>query len=381
MLFLILKETWEQRDRLFDDAVTSFDRSMLIRMNLFCIQPLMTAFHECGHAAAIIYFGGGIQEVRYGVWSGAVVPDRTFNDIQQIIVSASGPGIECLIGFVFLFLAYIEKSPAVITFWAYAAMFNFGFSLVLLPLLDVLKNGDFYKIYKLTDSQTFPIVVSVHLGLIAIALFFAKSKYTTSWYRRKTNPEWVEQENLLKESINKNKTAESYFELALFYATTKEYSLARQTIKNCLEVDKTFHQARLVLAEIDLEKDFPTKAMEQCNFVIESISNSSPKNELALSHALTLKAEALANRYRSKDEESEALELLNEAIDLAPGYGDPLLRKALTLSGYGRSEQAIEILNSLIVHSNSLKWFNPSKAHDILPELNSLSSGNPHRKP
>ncbi|QQR59048.1 MAG: M50 family metallopeptidase [Candidatus Melainabacteria bacterium] len=341
----------------------------------------MTAFHECGHAAAIIYFGGGIQEVRYGVWSGAVVPDRGFNDIQQIIISASGPGIECFFGFVFLFLAYIEKSPAVITFWTYAALFNFGFSLVLLPLFDFDKEGDFFKIYKHTDSQTFPIVVSVHLGLIAIALFIAKSKFTTRWYKKKTNPEWVEKESELKDAISKDASAANYYELALFYATANEYSLARQTIKKCLEIDKNYHQARLVLAEIELEKDFPTKALEHCNYVIDSTSNSNQNDQLVYAHALTLKAEAFADRFQSKDDESEAIDLLNKAIELAPGYGDPLLRKALTLSGYGRTEQSMEILNELIVHSNSLKWFNPSKAHDILPELNSLSSGKPHSKP
>lgn len=381
MLFFVLKETWEQRFRLFDDSVTRFDRSMLVRMNLFCIQPLMTAFHECGHAAAILYFGGGIQEVKYGVWSGAVVPDRGFNDIQQIIISASGPGIECFFGFVFLLLAYLEKSPAVITFWTYAAMFNFGFSLVLFPLFDFYKEGDFFKIYKHTDSQTFPVVASVHLGLIAIALFIAKSKFTTRWYKNKTNPEWVEKESALKAAISKDASAANYYELALFYATANEYSLARQTIKKSLEIDKNYHQARLVLAEIELEKDFPTKALEHCNFVIDSTLGSNQNEQLVHAHALTLKAEALADRFQSKDDESEAIDLLNKAIELAPGYGDPLLRKALTLSGYGRTEQSMEILNELIVHSNSLKWFNPSKAHDILPELNSLSSGKPHRKP
>lgn len=377
MLFFVLKETWEQRFRLFDDTVSRFDRSMLVRFNLFCIQPLMTAFHECGHAAAIIFFGAGIKEVEYGVWMGSVLRDRDLSHFQSMIVSACGPGIQCLFGFLFLFLAYIEKSPAITTFWVYAAMFNFGFTLVLYPLLDFLKGGDFYKIYKYADLQTLPIVAGVHLGLLAFVIFIAKSKYTVGWYRQKTSPEWVLQEKILKEKISTEPSAANYFDLALFYATAKDFSLARKTIKTCLEVDQNFHPARLVLAEIELEKDFPSKALEHCNYVIEATSNE----PLFQAHALTLKAEALVDIARSKEKEMESLELLNQAIELAPKYGDPLLRKALILSGFGQTEQAIEILNELIVHSNSLKWFNPSKAHDILPELNSLSSGKPHRKP
>jgi len=377
MLFFVLKETWEQRSRLFDDTVTRFDRSMLLRFNLFCIQPLMTAFHECGHAAAILYFGAGIKEVEYGVWMGSVLRDRNLTNIQSLIVSASGPGIQCLFGFLFLFLAYIEKSPAITIFWVYAAMFNFGMTLVLYPFLDFLSNGDFYKIYKYSDSQTLPIVVGVHLGLLAFVIFIAKSKVTTRWYKQKTSPEWVLQEKILKEKVGAEPSAANYFDLALFYATAKDFSLARKTIKACLEIDSNYHPARLVLAEIDLEKDFPSKALQHCNYVIEATLNE----PLFQAHALTLKSEAMVEVDHSKEKEIESIELLNKAIDLAPGYGDPLLRKAITLSWYGRSEQAAEILNELLVHSNSLKWFNPSKAHDILPELNSLSSGKPHRKP
>lgn len=370
VVIFIAKETIEDGIQLFDDQVTQSDRNMLMRLNFFGIQPILTAFHECGHAAVILFFGGSVSKVGYGVWSGFVTPVGDFSNLQHLLIDSAGSLVEIVIAFIFLLLAVIEKSPAMVTFWVYAAIFDLGFSLILYPILSFVEKGDFKRMYLKSDPQYVPVVAAVHIGLLLLLLFLMRSPITRKWYHSKTNPEWVEIETKAKEAASKNPTPENFCKLAMLYNAIKDFCEARKYLNQALEKDPDFHLAKIILGQIELEKNFPTKA----SILFEEVIDKSD-NPLIRAYALTSLAEALIEKNRGEDSLNKSLEYLDQAIDLAPGYGDPLFTKALTLAAFSRKDEALELLSELMVHSNSLNWFNPARVHDILPELNSLHSG------
>src|ERR1700722_20633005 len=82
----------------WDIYVTWTDRSILLRFAMFVLMPIIVFLHECGHAAAILWFGGTIAEFHYGLLWGYVRPNGLFTPEQILIIYLAGNVVEVICG-------------------------------------------------------------------------------------------------------------------------------------------------------------------------------------------------------------------------------------------------------------------------------------------
>ena len=88
LMVMTLRSAWIERQTLWDANVTARDRDLLMRITMFVLMPIVVFLHECGHAAAILQFGGKIAKFHYGIlWGLSLI--HISRSLQTI---STGPG-------------------------------------------------------------------------------------------------------------------------------------------------------------------------------------------------------------------------------------------------------------------------------------------------
>ena len=172
----------------FDDDVRPADRKLLFEAAFFLLTPPAVALHELGHATATWLFGGRVEQFRFALYWGSVLPDRIppFSPTEYGVIAIAGPLVTLALGFGSIAWAVLRPGrPArnllLITF----GQLQLIFGLVVYPLMSVPTGwGDFAIVrnaFNASASHLGDIVIGAY---IALAVVVMRVRSTDAWKRR-----------------------------------------------------------------------------------------------------------------------------------------------------------------------------------------------------
>ncbi len=221
---------------LWDNTLTERDRALLIRIALFVLMPVIVLFHELGHAAATIYFGGKVETFHYGFLWGYVVPSGTFTELQILIIYLAGNVVEIILGLIVLIVGLTASSPPVVALSIYLSFWAIGGTLIFYTLLSVIgAYGDWVAIYTSPIKPLVYLIACIHAIFVAVIIWCLYAERPLLWFARKTNPQMVPRESELLAAIRAEPTVHNYLQLAWHYFY---YGVDKQAKKYVNLIDK-----------------------------------------------------------------------------------------------------------------------------------------------
>ena len=144
----------QNRKSFFDRFVTSEDLGLAWMVAIFLLTPLAVLTHELGHYFVANHFGAtGIELHHRGFWGFVTYqPGPAFDTGKKLMVTAAGPAISVIFGFLSLALAVLLPMRMVFKhILAFFGVFGIAHTLVGYPLIDLTSEfgGDFERIYTL----------------------------------------------------------------------------------------------------------------------------------------------------------------------------------------------------------------------------------------
>lgn len=172
------------RSSFFDEVVTDKDINLAWLAAIFLLTPVAVLAHEGGHYYAAKYFGAtGIELHHRGYWVFVTYnAGPSFDTGKELIVSAAGPGVSVLLGFLSLALAVelpVRKVfKHMLAFFGVVGVFH---TLIGYPLIDLSSalEGDFHQIYSLLPTSGRLIAGLIHVFLLGLLVL--------SWKRPPTH--------------------------------------------------------------------------------------------------------------------------------------------------------------------------------------------------
>ncbi len=376
LAFVMIKEIKKHGREIFDNNLTAFDKDRLLRLAYTFIFPIVVFFHECGHAVATVWAHGVVKEFHYGAWIGYVVAGGNFTPAQDLVITLSGNVVQIIFGFVFLFFALISRSPAMVALWVYSGILSIGGTVVLYTLLSVLTgDGDWAMIYRTPLKEAFNAIAFVHVLLALLMFYLVNGKGPKLWFYKRTHPDWIKRLEVLQKELAKDPSLKNRLLLATQYVIASDFNSARKYLQESSDSD---YRTLLLSAYIEEQENRPSKALTLCQKVLDSYDDP-----IVRSQALCFYANVLPKVPRQENVLERSRQYLDQAIASTPDYGDPYFYKAVNLAQAGDIESAQEILSKLLADSENLnlKWINGGLADEVLPELNSLTTGKRQSRP
>lgn len=181
---------WTERHRMMKDDLNDEDRSLIWRIVLFLVYPILSLIELRSTIVATDMMGGHVGEWTYGLmWYEAVPTELP----QQLIIPAVFCG-EVAQGILALFLIsalFFRPHPFLATLIGYSISFIFGLNLVVEPLLALTGlAGNKWQIAltQTTWEQQLPLIV-VHAGLAVIFLLAVRNSRVRMWFSDLTRPD------------------------------------------------------------------------------------------------------------------------------------------------------------------------------------------------
>ena len=167
----------QNRRSFFDRYVTAEDIDLAWMIALFLLTPIAVLVHEAGHYFMAQHFGATDIEIHHRGYWGFVTYQAgpTFETGESLIVSAAGPGVSVLLGYLSLTLAVVLPTRMVfnhtLAFFGVVGLFH---TLVGYPLIDLTSGmqGDFHSIYTLLPIPARVVAGTIHallLGLLVLS--------------------------------------------------------------------------------------------------------------------------------------------------------------------------------------------------------------------
>jgi hypothetical protein len=327
---LTAKKNWSS---LWDDDLTGQDRSLLMRIAIFIIMPVIVFFHECGHAVATVQCGGEVEKFYYGFLWGYVIPRGTFTDLQVLWIYLAGNLVEILLGVVALTIAFVASAPSIVALGVYVFFWAVGGTLIFYTLLSVLgAYGDWQAIYASPLREAVYGIGVLHAIVVLFIIWAAYSKTTALWFARKTNPGMAEEERKLMARLAQSDSAANLIELAGFYYTHGVYKIANHYVDLVLKNSPEQPQALLISAWLKYAESKYEDAKKVFTFCAQSAHAEPLLQAKAYMGAADAQVQLTLERLRGADGKiedwSEAVSLQSRAHDLVPELGDPLFYRA-----------------------------------------------------
>ena len=173
----------QNRKSFFDDSVTYEDIGLAWMVAIFLLTPVAVLTHELGHYFVAKHFGAtGLELHHRGYWGFVTYqPGPAFDTGKKLMVSAAGPAVSVLWGFLSLALAVVLPIRMVLKHTlAFFGWFGVFHTLVGYPLIDLTSGleGDFHRIYTLLPMPSTVVAGIIHGLLLGLLVF--------SWKRSPT---------------------------------------------------------------------------------------------------------------------------------------------------------------------------------------------------
>lgn len=366
----IIRVKKEWRD-IFDADFTMKDRAAIMQINYFMITPIVVLLHECGHAAAMLYFGVGIAEFHYAVMWGFVRPAQALGADQELVTMLAGSVVQVVLGLLMLIAAVFAKSPPVVTLLVYSGLTAMASTLILYTLSCFTGfQGDWTWIYMELAGKWKPLIMSIHVTLVGLLLYLFYGFYPRLWFACKTRPKWHKDYLSAKARIAEDPSATNYLSLAwLFYLVNLEKG-AQKTLELVKEKDPNQLEYYVLNGWLKQGKGNTDAAVENFEVIVNSAdANSYQKCRalMAIGHCLSDQIERkLARSARPTYEQmAPVIASYEQAHAAEPDVADPLYYKATVLNKVGLHKEAEFELKDL----QGRKWLDPALSELHLHEL------------
>ena len=171
------------RRSFFDQFVTDEDTDLAWMVAIFLLTPIAVLVHEAGHYFMAQHLGATDIELHHRGYWGFVTyhAGPTFDTGKSLIVSAAGPGVSVLLGY--LSLALAVELPVRLIFkhlLAFSGIVQVFHTLIGYPLIDLTSGleGDYHNIYTLLPAPGVVVAGAIH-GTLLVLLWL-------SWQRPPT---------------------------------------------------------------------------------------------------------------------------------------------------------------------------------------------------
>lgn len=157
-----------QQASLTDPPLTPAKKHLLDEAAVYIAAPVSILLHEMGHAVAVWASGGHVVEFGFFVFWGYVLPDRSFPDTTQWIISSAGTWMNLALA-LGVWLAWRHRPSPV---WRFAALrvarFQLVFALIMYPIFTaLLAFGDWRVIYDFGRTPLLSgLTALVHVSLL-----------------------------------------------------------------------------------------------------------------------------------------------------------------------------------------------------------------------
>jgi tetratricopeptide (TPR) repeat protein len=359
---------------LWDENLTTEDRRLLLRASLFLLEPLVVLFHELGHAAATLAFGGKIAEFHFAVLSGYVVPTGMFTYLQIFLIYLAGNAVSILIGYACLAAALFFRSPPVVATLVYLGLWSIGSAAVLYALMSVLGiYGDWSAMYAFllapagSSAHTAAVLLAVcHAVVVASLVYLLIGKRPRLWFASRTRLDWAQRYRTLRVELQADPSLDHFLRMAWLFYEASLLDLARKMLDTCMIIDGEAPEPWMLYGFILIKQTKFDQAEMYFLKVVQSERATAilrARAYMAIANSRLVRADA--NRSNPKKAQEEALEAYAAASKLVPNLGDPKYLRAVMLNELERYCEAAQELQSL----SGLNWIDDTLLQDVPKQL------------
>lgn len=361
-----LKGNWRQ---VFDNELTVSDRSMLQRINIFFVMPLVVLLHEIGHALATIYVGGEVKELHFGIWWGYVVPMGNFTNLDHLIITVAGNLVQVLVGFGMLLLALVINQPAVVALLVYSGLYAVGGTIIIYALMSYAGYyGDWIQIYRNPATEVVFIIGIVHAVMVCFLLYLIYGSKPRLWFTRKTRPKWNKDFTKALQRVKDDPTGVNYLSLAWSYFFVGMYKLSNKCLEKVEDLNPDLMDRFYLSGCIYRNEGKTGEAISS----FEQIAENKAVNNMQRGRAMMAIGHCLDDELRDLDGSNESVQRVGNVVEtydqaqaLIPESGDPSFYKACLFNKVGLHKEAEIVLKEL----ESKKWLDPTLPAAVLVEL------------
>lgn len=351
----------KERQSLWDSTVTARDRDLLMRLTMFVLMPIVVFLHECGHAAAILLFGGKIAEFHYGLLWGYVVPSGFFTPEQILIIYLGGNVVEIICGLLAFLAACFISSPPVVALLIYLAVWSISGTTIVYALMSVLgMYGDWVAIYNTAVRSWLPYIAVCHAILVLSVLYALYGKAPRLWFAKKTRPEWARRRHAMLAKMATPPTEENYLDLAWIDYEAGLDSLAADSVKKARHISPALADAIYLQGWLEVNRGNIDKAKSLFTEVSQNPQTGTILQARALMAIGQLEEDRIKKQYGGHEPPADAwkspLEAYTAASLAEPELADPRFFRARTLNKAGLHKEAIAELEAI----DDYKWLDPS---------------------
>lgn len=338
---------------LWDGNLTDNERTLLLRIALFIVMPVIVFFHECGHAVATLYFGGEVEKFHYGFLWGYVVPKGTFSDWQVLMIYFAGNFVEVCIGFLALLIALIAQSPPVVALGVYVAFWAIAGTLIFYTILSFMgAYGDWIAIYSSPEHAWVQTIGIVHFLIVLAIGYLAYAERPTLWFARKTNPKLVQPEKDLLAEIAKHPSMDSYLAIAWLYFQYGVNKACKRWLNNIDKIAPKEPSHQLLRGYLQTLEGRPDKAKASfylCTANEYATDLLRARAYMAIGNLEIRDAEAkLRGAPATPNTWNAAIDAYTIACNTTHDLGDPYYYRALLYAKLGLDKKAEEDLVTVL---------------------------------
>lgn len=369
LLFLTARDAITRRSELFDNNLTEEDRALLQRVAIFIVLPIIVLIHELGHAAAGLMVGGKIIDFHYGLQFGYVDVLGRFSPAQSLWIALSGNLVQIILGYIFLAVALLVKSPPKVALLTYCGVMSIGDTAVLYALMSAAGvYGDWKNIYTCGDPNLVAVVAFFHVVVVLSLIWGFTAAGPRLWYVSATNPQWAEAFRELKTRRDKltkgGKTGQSSSsdnELQLMAEEAILYikgGLLKEAGKTVRQAEKQFPQdnyLRFLEGEVLRCGRSPENGLRIWqDYLSNQTLSIADRLELCLN---AIGAELGRGNVANAELLFKQIEAHNEDL------GDIKFYKARLFSSIGKYEEALKLLDEL--KRENTRWLDSGLLDDL----------------
>ena len=370
LMVMTLRSAWIERQTLWDANVTARDRDLLMRITMFVLMPIVVFLHECGHAAAILQFGGKIAEFHYGILWGYVVPSGIFTPEQILTIYLAGNVVEILCGLLALLAAFIVTSPPVVAVLIYLAIWSISGTAIVYAMMSTLgMYGDWVAIYNTSVRSWIPYIGTIHAVIVVLLLWALYGKAPRLWFVCRTRPLWAKKRSALLADLNSHPTAEGYLDLAWLYYEAGLDSFAQEACEKSLAIEPQFADPLYLQAWLQVNRGKVAKAQE----LLTALSTNTHASAILKARSLMSVGQLAEDQIKKQTHNGPVppemwkvpLEAFTAASLIEPELGDPRFYRARTLNKAGLHTLALAELEDL----SNCKWLDPKLGDMVHVEI------------